>query len=361
MSRSGQRNRASVLGTQTAAEALRQKLRVQRAFGVLLGVLLLGMGGFFILAPPGTSWLDCLYMTVITLSTVGFTEVIPVRETASLTFFTIGLVLAGSGSILYCLTTVTVLLVEGDLLHGFWRKRMERSVAQLQDHVIVAGVGSTGYHVVRELVDGGDAVVIIEQRSEKVEVLVREFGESLPVIQGDALDDAHLHAAGIERAKGLVATLETDRDNLFLCLSARQIRDDVRIVSKMVDPAASSKFHKVGVDAVVSPSLMGARRLAIEIDRPEMLSFLDAVTARGDESLELAELYVDAKSPLSGQTLREANLRDRSNCLVIGVRPNPTASYEYNPGGNATIPPQATLLILGETSEVEKMRRWVLG
>lgn len=359
MSQHQKRQQASVLGHQTAADALRQKHRVQRAFSLLLGVLVLGTFGFFALAPTGTPWLDCLYMTVITLSTVGFTEVIPIQETTALTVFTITLVLAGAGSIGYCVTTVTVLLVEGEILHGFWRKRMERSVARMQNHIIIAGVGGTGHQVVRELLDGGESVVVVENSAQKVETLVREFGESLPVIQGDALDDSHLHAAGITRARGLVATLENDRDNLFLCLSARQMRVDLRIVSKMEDPAASAKFHKVGVDAVVSPSLMGARRLAIEIDRPEMLSFLDTLTARNDESLELAELHIGPGSPLSGQTLRDANLRDRSNCLVIGVRPGPTANYQYNPGGEALIPAQSTLLILGDTSEVETLRSWV--
>ncbi len=333
-----------------------RRTRVLRAAGLVAAVLAFGTLGYALLSGPDVSLLDCLYMTVITISTVGFEEVLPVTGSTELTLFTIALVLVGGGSVLYFFTSVTVFLVEGDLLYSLWRRRMEKTIAQMHDHVIVAGVGRSGIHVVRELHENGTPLVVVESDSAKVDALVAEFGEAVPAILGDALDDTTLHGASIAAARGLVAALREDRDNLFLCLSARQINPDLRIVARLADIKSTEKFRKVGVNAVVSPALMGGRRLAHEIVRPAVVSFVDTLHAPSVESVEMAEVTIETGSEIGGTKLQEANLRRRCNCLVIGIRGPESERYRYNPSPDEILEPEGTLLALGDRSEIDDLR-----
>ncbi len=343
-------------GGEFERQASERRARVLRAGGLVTAVLALGTLGYLVLTGSDVSLLECVYMTVITISTVGFGEVVRVSGSTSLTLFTIFLVLIGGGSVLYFFTSVTVFLVEGDLLYSIWRRRMEKTIAAMRDHVIVAGVGRSGIHVVRELHGAGTPVVVIEHDAEKVEALVSEFGEEVPTIKGDALDDSTLIGASIENARGMVAALREDRDNLFLCLSARQINPGLRIVARVVDIKSTEKFRRVGVNSVVSPALMGGRRLAHEIVRPAVVSFVDTLHAPSVESVEMAEVTIESGSDIASSKLRDANLRGRCNCLVIGVRGPGSERYHYNPPPEELLLPEGTLLALGNRSEIEDLR-----
>ena len=348
------------VGPAGAREVQERRVRVGRAGGLLGAVLAVGTIGYSLLTGGAVSLLDCLYMTVITISTVGFKEAVPIAGDSQLTVFTIALVLAGSGSVLYFFTSLTVLLVEGDLLYSLWRHRMEQAIKKLSDHVIVAGAGRSGWHVISELHENKIPTVVIENDEQKAERVLTEFNQEIPVILGDAMEDDRLREAGIENARGLVAALAEDRDNLFLCLSARQLRAGLRIVARVVDHTNTGKFLRVGVNSVVSPALLGGRRLAYEIVHPAVVSFVDTLQApASDDSIHLAELGIDVGSSVAGKKLREANLRALCSCLVIGVRRPEGDRYRYNPSPDEVLEPGGTLLALGSRDELDALRELV--
>jgi voltage-gated potassium channel len=189
-----------------------RRMRVVRAAGAIGVVLALGTMGFYVITEEAYSLLECLYMTVITVSTVGFREVIPPRESEALIVFTIFLTMFGVGTGLYFFTAIASTVVEGDLPHRFWRRRMENKIRGLKDHIIVVGAGGSGGQVVRELFHAGAAFVVVEQDPSRIALLTTELHMDFPFVVGDGLEDSTLQTAGIEDARGLVATLHEDRD-----------------------------------------------------------------------------------------------------------------------------------------------------
>ncbi|MBR56657.1 MAG: hypothetical protein CMH54_01220, partial [Myxococcales bacterium] len=226
-------------GKAAEAERKARQGRVTRAALLVCMVLLTGTYGYYELTNYTVSLLDCLYATILTVSTVGFQEVIPIRESDALTWFTIALIFFGGGSLLYFVTSITAMVIEGDLLYRFWRRRMLRTIENLNHHIVVCGAGRSGMHTIRELRSEGTPIVVIDVDPGRIEIVLQEFGEIMPHLVGDALEEQVLRAAGIDRADGLIAALHDDRDNLYLSLSARQLNPDLRIVAK-VDEAFSA-------------------------------------------------------------------------------------------------------------------------
>ena len=346
-----------LVGVSAEAERRERKRRVAFAAAVVFMLLLIGTAGFRFLAANSYGWLDCLYMTVITISTVGFAETIPVRESESLTAFTIGLILLGGGALLYFISSVAAMVIEGDLLHELWRRRMDRNIARLDNHVVVAGAGRNGVQALRDFAGSGTPFVVIEASTPRIEQLMKEFGEEMPHIVGDALDDTTLVAAGIEKARGLLAVLHEDRDNLYLCLSARHLNPDLRIVAKIDQSDGADKFERVGVDAVVSPAHMGGRRMATEMIRPEVTSFLDAVVSGAHSELSLDEIQVGESSEFAGNTLRDANLSGRFGALIVGMKDSPGAKFRYNPVPDDELPGGGTVIALGRPEAIVRLRK----
>ncbi len=335
-------------------------VRVFRA-GLLVGlVLVLGTMGFEVLTQGAHTLFDCFYMTVITISTVGYREVIPIGQSMPLQLFTVGLILFGGGSILYFLSSFTAMVIEGDLAFGFWRRHMERRLGSVRDHVIVAGSGRSGVHVLRELLRGGVPVVAVDADPERIDTLLGEFGEALIVVVGDALEESVLRTAGLDRARGVIACLHDDRDNLFLCLTARQLGHRARIVAKVDDPQTAEKFRKVGVDAVVSPGMLGGRRLVSEMITPEMSSFADALMAP-TEQLKLAEVTVGPSAPMVGRTIAEARGAAERNCVVIGFRSKGASTFVYQPPSSERLDAGATLIVLAEHQDLGRLERLLAG
>jgi voltage-gated potassium channel len=335
-------------------------VRVFRA-ALLVGlVLILGTMGFNVLTQGAHTLFDCFYKTVLTISTVGYREVIPIGQSMPLQIFTVGLIFLGGGSILYFLSSFTAMVIEGDLAFGFWRRHMERRLGSVRDHVIVAGSGRSGVHVLRELLRSNIPVVALDSDPERMDTLLAEFGEALIVIVGDALEESVLRAAGLERARGVIACLHDDRDNLFLCLTARQMGVRARIVAKADDPHTAEKFRKVGVDAVVSPGMLGGRRLVSEMLTPEMSSFADALMAP-TERLKLAEVTVGGGAPLSGRTIAEARNAAQQNCAVLGLRDAGGESFVYQPPSSERLNPGATLIVLAEHQDLTRLQRLLAG
>jgi voltage-gated potassium channel len=242
--------------------------RITVVLAILRGILASGTLGYMLV--EGWSPLDALYMTVITLATVGYGETHPLSPVGRI--YTIALILIGLGVVGYGLSTVVAFLVEGQLTGILERRKMERKIRSLRDHVILVGAGETGKHIAEELLNTGTPFVVIERDPAQVGALER-LGKVL-YINGDATESGVLREARIESARGLISSAPSDKDNLFVILTARELNSALRIVSRVIAEGSRHKLLKAGADAVVSSNLIGGLRMASEMLRPHVVSFL---------------------------------------------------------------------------------------
>ncbi len=326
---------------------------------VLLGFLLvLGTVGY--IAIEGWSIGDAAYMTAITLTAVGYEEVHPLSPGGRL--FT-GILLAGglTGMGLW-FAFLTSFIVELDLGEVLLKHRTRKEIARMQNHVIVCGAGRTGSQVIEELLMAGQAFTVIERDPEQVRSL-RELLPDVPIVEGDATVDHFLLEAGVDRARGLVACLSQDTDNLFVCLSARDLRPDLKIVARAFEDETVPKLYRAGANHVVSPNTSGGIRMASFILRPSVVSFLDVVTRSPELSLRLEEARVEADSPLAGRTLAEARIPQRTGLIVIALRKQGEEGPEFvfNPVADTRLEPGDEMIVLGKSEQIEKLRDYVGG
>lgn len=314
-----------------------------------------GMSGYRLLNPDWTL-LDSLYMTVITLTTVGFNEVHPLDTSSRI--FTILLLFAGIGTFAYGLSAVVASLVEGQLRFMLWQSRMERKVKKVKDHFIICGLGETGSNVMEEFQATKTAFVIVEKSPERIQKLV-EAGTL--VVAGSATEDHVLIEAGVERAKGLVAALPSDEENVFTILTAREINPNLKIVSVSSSDEAEPKFRRAGADYVVTPSKIGGMRMASVMLRPTVVSFLDIMMKGQDMSLRMEESEIAPSSQLCGKTLAEAAIPAKTGLMCVAMRKFKDKRYLYNPMSQTLIEPHDVLIVLGSIEQLEKLRSYVHG
>ncbi|HSB72869.1 MAG TPA: potassium channel protein [Candidatus Methylomirabilis sp.] len=319
--------------------------------GLLFAVVFTGGTTAFMLV-EGWPLLDALYMTAITLSTVGFQEVHPLGTGGRLV--AIALILGGTGSLAYGLSMVTAFIVEGELTDVLGKRRMHKALAQLHRHVIVCGAGETGKHVVEELRATHTPCVVIEQAPSKCRRLDRLW--TIPIIEGDATDGDILLRARIREARGLVTTLPSDKDNLFVILTARELNPSLRIVTLAIEAESQTKLCKAGADAVVSANRIGGLRMASEMIRPHVVSFLDSMLRDPTGTLRVEEAAVPADSPVVGKTLADLDLLNRVGLVVIATRRRPSGEYLYNPKSSTQLQAGDVLIVCGEPAQVEALR-----
>src|SRR4051812_21787477 len=239
---------------------------------LLFGVYIFGAAGYKILSPE-TAFLDCLYMSVITVASVGFSEVVDMAHHPELRIYTMVLILFGMAVQLYAISVVTAFVVEGDLSHYFWRRRMARKIESMTGHYVVCGAGETGMRIIEELIATRRDFVVIDSEDKAIEDLQK--WKDIAVIKGLADDEEVLESAGIRRASAAAVALKTDRDNLVATLSIRTLNPKIRIVVKELELGMASRFKRAGADAIVNPAAIGGLRLVSEMVRPSVVSFLD--------------------------------------------------------------------------------------
>lgn len=320
--------------------------RVQRGVALLVAVTVIGVIGYMVL---GLDFLDAVYQTVITISTVGYREVGADFESTSYRGFTLFMILSGVGTAFYTLGVLLETLVEGRLTDQLWRRRMERSIASMKNHVIVCGWGRVGQTIADDLAASGREVVVIDSDRERLAAI------DLPFVEGDATDDAVLAAANLGAAGALVAALDNDAANLYVTLSGRSARPDLFIVARARVESAEAKLTQAGADRVVNPQHIGGERIAAMILQPSVADFLDVVMR--DRSLEfrLAELEVDVRSPLVGVSLRDANLRDRTGAMVLAMRDR-AGVFRTNPSPDTLLEAGEVLIVIGTASQIAALR-----
>ena len=291
---------------------------------------------------------DALYMTVITVSTIGFREVFPL-STAGRTF-TMLLAVAGVGIMLYAVSVVAAIIVETDLRRMFGLRKEHRMIDKLSNHMIVCGAGRTGHAILEILQSRREPFVAIEKDEESCR---RLEASGVLAVHGDATHEDTLRAAGIERASTLIAALADDAHNVYTILLARQLNPSIRIIARAAEEESEDQLRLAGADKVVNPYRIGAMRIAYTALKPTVIDFLDASLPGTGGELELAEIKVDAKSRLAGGTLAGANVRQRFGIIVVALRRGEQSIF--NPAPDIRIEPGDVLVALGPTEGVEKL------
>lgn len=330
--------------------------RLAAAAGLIVLLVLAAAVGYYLIGDGQWSFLDCLYMTLVTLSTVGYEEVLPVSTMPEAKAFTMILLVIGIAAVAFFLSTLTAFIVEGSLRELLGRRRMQRRIEQLSDHVIVLGVGRTGRHSATQFIRAGTPLAIVDRDEEQIQAFLSEQDADVPYVLGDGTRDATLISAGIERAKGLVCAMATDQDNLYAVLTARKLNPELRIASKTDDYAAADKFRHVGANSTVAPAELGGLRLYTELVRPEATGFLQTLLLNHGEGMVVQEVVISKGAELAGKTLAEADLRSRvGNVLVLSIQP-PGASTFVTATPDIRVEPGATLIVMGDNHALNKLR-----
>lgn len=320
---------------------------------VLSTLVFWGLGKYY--HKPDWSLMNCLFMVVITLTTIGYGDWLDIRNLYMAELFTMFLALIGIAVPAFLVSNVTALIVEGLFTERFRRRRMEKRIESLRDHIIVCGVGSTGLHVVSELIWTGRTVVAIDQDEEKLLRLCEELGE-FPYVVGPAESDETLKAAGIEHASGLIACLTEDKDNVFVTLTARSMNRSLRIISKVLDDTSRRKLVIAGANQTVNPTAVGGLRLVSEMVRPTAVTFLDNMVRDRKSTHRFEELTVEPGSPIAGKRLADSNLRGKGNSLVVAAKRPSEKHFIYNPTADERLEPGLILVLLASVNELENFR-----
>jgi voltage-gated potassium channel len=327
--------------------------RLTIVLGIFFGVFAASTAA--LMGIEGWSFLDAVYMTTITLFSVGYGEVNPLTSTGR--WLMIGVIFAGAGALAVTMSMITAFIVEGELRDVLGKRRMEKMLLKLHDHIIVCGAGETGIHVVEEMAKTKTPCVVIEQNLPQLRH--RERLGAAPVVEGDATDEGVLKRARIETARGLVTTMPSDKDNLFVILTARGLNPRLRIVSRGVQDESQDKLRRAGADAVVSANRIGGLRMASEMIRPNVVSFLDTMLRDTSHALRLEEALIPEGSPLCGRTLGAVDLHNRVGLVIIAVRHGGGAGHTYNPKADYALLANDSLIVCGELSQVEMLRQVV--
>lgn len=283
--------------------------RLRLGLATLVAVIVAGVVGYVAL---GFGVLDALYQTITTITTVGFREVEPLSSVGKV--FTMVLILLGVGTALYTFGALLEAVVEGHVRNLLWRRRMSKTIDAMDGHVIICGWGRVGRAIAGFVGNRGHDVVVVDRDPTRVQAVGH------PTIEGDVTDDEVLKAAGIDRARVLVAALDTDSDNVYVTLSGRSLNPGLVIVARARNEASEAKLRRAGADHVVNPQRLGGDRMAAFALQPHVVDFLDLVMHDGTLEFHLEEVTVADRSPLSGTTLRESHVRDRTGAMVLAVR-----------------------------------------
>ncbi|MEK6645467.1 MAG: potassium channel protein [Candidatus Firestonebacteria bacterium] len=313
-------------------------------------VLLVGVLGY--VGIEKWSFLDALYMTIITLATVGYGETNPLSQNGRI--FTMFLILCGTGVLVYVASSMTAFFVEGELKGILRRRKMEKKIKKLSSHYIICGGDRTGKYIIDEMIKTKRDFVLIEKNVEKVKKLEEQ---NILYVLGNAEEDDTLLKAGIKQAKGLVATLASDQDNLFVVLTARELNPNLRIVSKMLEENSVQKFKKAGADGVVSPNLIGGLRLVSELIRPTVTSFLDSMLREKEKTLRVDEVEIPDNSPFAGKSLESAEIAKRTNLIVLAVKQADNARLQFNPDKKLILKTKDILIVMDDVNDVEILRK----
>ncbi len=328
--------------------------RLRTALIVLGFVIVVATCGYKILGREVT-WLNAIYMTIVTLTSVGYQEFVDTSHSPLLRIFNLFVLTFGLGTMLYVFSVSTAFIVEGDLKHLFWRRKMLKRIASLSNHIIVCGAGTTGQCVAEELHRTRRELVVIDRDPTHLE-RVQQIGD-IPVVEGDGSDEDTLEAAGLDRASGVVTVLPSDKDNLVVVVTVRQKHPNIRIVARCADSKMADKMLRAGASSTVSPSAIGGLRLASEMVRPRVVSFLDLMLRDRMRTLRIEEIDVPFHSAWVGQSLNQLGLGDRFNLGCLALKEPGEEQFLINPGHSTVIKGHVVLVVMGDIENVHAARQ----
>ncbi len=317
-------------------------------------VVIAGSLGYYLIFDMQPKFIDCVYMTVISLTSVGYGEVLPIAGNVPAQMFTMVLITFGMGVILYAISTVTAILIEGELTGILRKRRMLKKIEKLRNHYIVCGGGETSRPLIGELLKNHESVVLIEADHEKTEKY--QTSKRLLFIEGDPTDDASLVAAGLEHAAGILIVLPSDKDTLYVTMTARMMNKDIRIISQITNQETEPKLLKAGASSVISPNMIGGMRMASEMIRPTAVNFLDKMLRNEKDNLRIHEIVITGKSNIIGKKISESGLKDKFDLLILGAK-NKIGDIQFNPSSVTEITDGMTLIVMGKIDDIVKIKR----
>ncbi|WP_370098967.1 potassium channel family protein [Xanthomarina gelatinilytica] len=317
---------------------------------IFLLAILLGAGvvGFKILSQ--LSWIDAFYMTVITITTVGFGEVQPLDESSKV--FTILLILTSVVIVGYAISVITEYILSKNNLEGLKQRKMQKKIDNLKDHIIICGYGRNGKQAATKLMAYKKPFVVIEKNKEIAE---KYQSELVPFVIGNANEDETLLQAGIERASTLISALPNDADNLFVVLSSRQINSDLNIISRASQETSYKKLKLAGANNVILPDKIGGDHMASLVVVPGLLEFIDNLSIVGKSNINIEEISVEQLYDTSQiKTIRDLDLRKQTGCSIIGFK-NAQGEYLINPEAELKLIPNSKIIVLGRPEQIQKL------
>ena len=326
------------------------KSKLRKAAILLFVILAVGVSGYMLLS--GDSFINSLYMTVITMSTVGFSEVHPLSPEEKV--FTIFLILTSITVFGYALSSFTEYIVSGQLFQQLKLKKVQKKIEKLEGHTIVCGYGRNGKQAILKLKNYNQEVVVIERDKDNIAVL---DADGIVNVEGDATIDETLIKAGIEKASNLITALPSDADNLFVVLTANQLNKNCRIISRASSDSSFGKLKIAGAANVIMPDKLGGAHMASLVVTPDLLEFVDRLALEGESIANLEEVAInDLPVKYINKTILDLDLRRQTGCTVIGLKTS-IGDYIINPESTSIMEKNTSLIVLGRPEQILKLRK----
>ena len=329
---------------------IRDYFRFVVPVGILLALVVVGTIGYMII--DDYSFFDAFYMTIITVATVGYGEVAPLSTAGKL--FTVFLIITSFGTFAYAVSSITRFVMDGEFNQLYKNKKLNAAIEKLTGHVIICGFGRNGRQAAHVLKKHNRRFVVVENSAVVTETITHKFSDL--VINGDSTKDETLIKAGILRAKALITTLPIDADNLFIVLTAKHLNPDLIIISRASDDNSDTKLKIAGATNVIMPDRVGGAHMASLVMKPDVMEFIDFITAEGGDNINLEEIDFNTLSDgLHNKTLKDLEIRNKSGANIIGFK---TAMGEYivNPSADTKIIPQSKIFVLGTPEQIRKLK-----
>ncbi len=330
------------------------RLRLIRPVLMVAGVFVGGTTGYMILGRGKWSLLDAMYMTSITLTTVGYGEVLEGMDDTAVAF-TMVLMWTGMAVTLFAISEVTAFVVDRNLGRLIRERRMQKEIDKMNGHYVIVGAGQTGIHIVQECYTTKRPMVVIEHDGKQAEFLHDTYPGVL-VVEGDATEEAVLIRAGLERASGVIANVHEDSQNLLITVQAKFINPKLTVVARIEDARLNDKVKRAGADYVVNPTMIGGMRMASQMIRPNTVTFLDRMLRGQDPSVRVDEAIVHKGSKLENKPLVDSGIFEKTGLRAIALQPPSDTFYHYNPSGSEVLEAGTLLIIVGSPDQLERLR-----